>query len=228
MSQVGGMGDVVTALSRAVKEAGHNVKVIVPKYDVINYAEVRNTLPTGSGMQPKVPEARSFIESLCLSTWMTMQELFSRMSTLQRTTCIILGYYLLIIVRCFAGLQHKAAGRLLVRRHTSEGLAWHRGGAGYRLPGALQRERVGGLHLRSQRRRRTFRLLLRRRVRVPEASFQRAAVRDLFPPLGGESQQILTPIEANRLWKVASSAAGRKLNLTLSLKYTLWSLPLEN
>ena len=34
------MADVVTALSRAVQEAGHNVKVILPKYDVINYAEV--------------------------------------------------------------------------------------------------------------------------------------------------------------------------------------------
>lgn len=38
--QVGGMADVVTALGRAVKEAGHNVKIIIPKYDVINYAEV--------------------------------------------------------------------------------------------------------------------------------------------------------------------------------------------
>lgn len=33
------MADVVTALSRAVKEAGHNVKVVIPKYDVINYSE---------------------------------------------------------------------------------------------------------------------------------------------------------------------------------------------
>ena len=38
--QVGGMGDVVTALSRAVQDEGHNVKVILPKYDIINYAEV--------------------------------------------------------------------------------------------------------------------------------------------------------------------------------------------
>ena len=35
------MADVVTALSRAVREAGHNVRVIIPKYDVINYAEAR-------------------------------------------------------------------------------------------------------------------------------------------------------------------------------------------
>ena len=34
------MADVVTALGRAVKEAGNNVKIIIPKYDVINYAEV--------------------------------------------------------------------------------------------------------------------------------------------------------------------------------------------
>ena len=40
-AQVGGMGDVVTALARAVQEEGHDVSVILPKYDVINYAEVR-------------------------------------------------------------------------------------------------------------------------------------------------------------------------------------------
>ena len=40
-SQVGGMGDVVTALARAVQEEGHRVSVILPKYDIINYAEVR-------------------------------------------------------------------------------------------------------------------------------------------------------------------------------------------
>ncbi len=40
-AQVGGMGDVVTALARAVQEEGHAVRVIVPKYDCLNYAEVR-------------------------------------------------------------------------------------------------------------------------------------------------------------------------------------------
>ena len=40
-AQVGGMGDVVTALARAVQEEGHDVSVILPKYDVINYAEAR-------------------------------------------------------------------------------------------------------------------------------------------------------------------------------------------
>lgn len=37
--QVGGMGDVVTALARAVQEEGHRVQVILPKYDCLNYAE---------------------------------------------------------------------------------------------------------------------------------------------------------------------------------------------
>jgi starch synthase len=41
--QVGGMGDVVTALARAVQEEGHRVDVILPKFDVINYGEVRAT-----------------------------------------------------------------------------------------------------------------------------------------------------------------------------------------
>ena len=39
-AQVGGMGDVVTALARAVQEEGHEVSVVLPKYDIINYAEV--------------------------------------------------------------------------------------------------------------------------------------------------------------------------------------------
>lgn len=33
IAKVGGMGDVVTALSRAVQDAGHNVEVILPRYD---------------------------------------------------------------------------------------------------------------------------------------------------------------------------------------------------
>ena len=39
-AQVGGMGDVLTALARAVQEEGHEVQAILPKYDIINYAEV--------------------------------------------------------------------------------------------------------------------------------------------------------------------------------------------
>ena len=31
------MGDVVTALGRAVQDEGHEVEVLVPKYDIINY-----------------------------------------------------------------------------------------------------------------------------------------------------------------------------------------------
>ena len=34
------MGDVVTALGRAVQEEGHRVEVILPKFDCINYKEV--------------------------------------------------------------------------------------------------------------------------------------------------------------------------------------------
>lgn len=34
------MGDVVTALARAVQDEGHHVSVVLPKYDIINYAEV--------------------------------------------------------------------------------------------------------------------------------------------------------------------------------------------
>lgn len=40
IAKVGGMGDVVTALGRAVQEEGHRVEVMLPKYDCINYKEV--------------------------------------------------------------------------------------------------------------------------------------------------------------------------------------------
>lgn len=44
MFQVGGMGDVVTALGRAVQEEGHRVEVILPKYDCIRYDDVSSSL----------------------------------------------------------------------------------------------------------------------------------------------------------------------------------------
>ena len=34
------MGDVVTALARAVQDEGHEVEVVLPRYDIINYSEV--------------------------------------------------------------------------------------------------------------------------------------------------------------------------------------------
>lgn len=39
--QVGGLGDVVTSLARAVEEAGHCVEVILPKYNNLDYSQVR-------------------------------------------------------------------------------------------------------------------------------------------------------------------------------------------
>ncbi len=41
IAKVGGMGDVVTALGRAVQEEGHDVEAVIPKYDCINYDLVR-------------------------------------------------------------------------------------------------------------------------------------------------------------------------------------------
>jgi glycogen synthase len=40
---VGGLGDVVTSLARAVEEAGHCVEVILPKYNNLDYSQVRPT-----------------------------------------------------------------------------------------------------------------------------------------------------------------------------------------
>lgn len=38
--QVGGLGDVVTSLSRAVQDLGHNVEVILPKHGCLNLNNV--------------------------------------------------------------------------------------------------------------------------------------------------------------------------------------------
>lgn len=40
--QVGGLGDVVTSLSRAVQELNHNVDIIFPKYDCLKHNFVRS------------------------------------------------------------------------------------------------------------------------------------------------------------------------------------------
>ncbi|KAL3139315.1 hypothetical protein ABBQ38_003653 [Trebouxia sp. C0009 RCD-2024] len=47
IAKVGGMGDVVTALGRAVQEEGHKVEVILPKYDCIQYDEVQELTQSG-------------------------------------------------------------------------------------------------------------------------------------------------------------------------------------
>ncbi|KAG2438870.1 hypothetical protein HYH02_010668 [Chlamydomonas schloesseri] len=48
IAKVGGMGDVVTALGRAVQEQGHDVSVMLPKYDCINYDLVEDLVQEGT------------------------------------------------------------------------------------------------------------------------------------------------------------------------------------
>ena len=48
--QVGGLGDVVTSLSRAVQELNHNVDIIFPKYDCIKYNLVRLYIPSHTSL----------------------------------------------------------------------------------------------------------------------------------------------------------------------------------
>lgn len=46
IAKVGGMGDVVTALGRAVQEEGHQVTVVMPKYDVLRYDDIVDLMRT--------------------------------------------------------------------------------------------------------------------------------------------------------------------------------------
>lgn len=40
--QVGGLGDVVAGLSKALQKKGHLVEIILPKYDCMEYDRVRD------------------------------------------------------------------------------------------------------------------------------------------------------------------------------------------
>ncbi|XP_042030259.1 soluble starch synthase 3, chloroplastic/amyloplastic-like isoform X2 [Salvia splendens] len=42
IAKVGGLGDVVTSLSRAVQDMNHNVEIILPKYDCLNLSHVKD------------------------------------------------------------------------------------------------------------------------------------------------------------------------------------------
>ncbi|KAJ4981622.1 hypothetical protein NE237_032459 [Protea cynaroides] len=42
IAKVGGLGDIVTSLSRAVQDLGHNVDIIFPKYDCLNFSNVKD------------------------------------------------------------------------------------------------------------------------------------------------------------------------------------------
>jgi starch synthase len=44
IAKAGGLGDVVTALARAVLEEGHDVQVVLPKYDCIDYTLVKDLI----------------------------------------------------------------------------------------------------------------------------------------------------------------------------------------
>lgn len=65
LTQVGGMGDVVTALGRAVQEEGHKVEVILPKYDCIRYDDVSPLRPLHAYLLLYCHEHGPTLHNLC-------------------------------------------------------------------------------------------------------------------------------------------------------------------
>lgn len=40
--QVGGLGDVITGLSKALQRRGHLVEIVLPKYDCMQYNRIKD------------------------------------------------------------------------------------------------------------------------------------------------------------------------------------------
>lgn len=40
--KVGGLGDVITGLSKALQRRGHLVEIVLPKYDCMEYSRIKD------------------------------------------------------------------------------------------------------------------------------------------------------------------------------------------
>ena len=93
------MGDVVTALGRAVQEEDHDVMVVLPKYDVLNYEEAR-PCPVPCSLQPSAPVIGQREPALQDMTACLLQ-LYTRVAAFQESCKTVRACLVCLLRRCF-------------------------------------------------------------------------------------------------------------------------------
>lgn len=110
------MGDVVTALARAVQDEGHEVEVVLPKYDIINYAEV------SSEASCVLPSCSTCLVDRCANRFVSYHGSL-RLETTRHPPDLQMSQTLLVMIASVsAGEGPAAEGGLLLQQCASQGV----------------------------------------------------------------------------------------------------------